>query len=107
MDGRAAIDTELSRIFRDHKPARFVTIVRDLRPLGPDTVLLRAVAGMAPDGATTINAAVNAIQSMVARKVSGAWKIALFQNTPAAFHGRPELAQSLTRELQAAFDELR
>jgi len=26
--------------------------------------------------------------------------IALFQNTPAQFHGRPELAQQLTEELR-------
>jgi hypothetical protein len=29
-----------------------------------------------------------------------AWKIALFQNTPAAFHGRPEESAKLTEELK-------
>jgi hypothetical protein len=29
--------------------------------------------------------------------------LTLFQNTPAAFHGRPELVQALTEELQNEF----
>ncbi len=30
-----------------------------------------------------------------------AWRIALFQNTPAQLHGRPDLANALTEELRA------
>ena len=33
-------------------------------------------------------------------KRAGRWRIILFQNTPAQFHGRPELAQQLTDELR-------
>jgi hypothetical protein len=36
----------------------------------------------------------------VAAKRAGHWRIALFQNTPAQFHGRPELAKALTEELR-------
>jgi len=104
MDGRANIESSLAGIFRDHKTARYVTIVRDVRALSDGVILLRAVAGMVPEGGTTINAAVNAIQSMIAHLEGSLWKIVLFQNTPAAFHGRPEMAQALTRELQSAFD---
>ena len=43
----------------------------------------------------------NAIQSLVAVKQGTDWKIALFQNTPAQFHGRPEVAEALTEELRA------
>ncbi|MGZ4033139.1 MAG: SgcJ/EcaC family oxidoreductase, partial [Tumebacillaceae bacterium] len=28
------------------------------------------------------------------------WQIALFQNTPAQFHGRPELVEQMTAELR-------
>jgi hypothetical protein len=28
------------------------------------------------------------------------WRIELFQNTPAQFHGRPELVSEMTAELQ-------
>ncbi len=58
------------------------------------------LAGMTPPGKKEINPAVNAIHSLVAVKQDHAWQIALFQNTPAQFHGRPELAQALTEELQ-------
>jgi hypothetical protein len=47
-----------------------------------------------------LNPAVNAVQSLVAVKNAGEWRIALFQNTPAQFHGRPELVQELTEELR-------
>jgi hypothetical protein len=45
--------------------------------------------------------AVNAVQTLVAVRRDGAWQVAVYQNTPAAFHGRPELSQSLTEELRA------
>jgi hypothetical protein len=38
---------------------------------------------------------------MVAVQKGGNWKVALFQNTPAAFHERPDLAKKLTEELRA------
>ncbi|MGH2514102.1 MAG: SgcJ/EcaC family oxidoreductase, partial [Ktedonobacterales bacterium] len=30
----------------------------------------------------------------------GGWYVALFQNTPAQFHGRPEVSAALTAELR-------
>jgi hypothetical protein len=47
-----------------------------------------------------INPAVNAMQTLVAMQQDGQWRIALFQNTPAQFHGRPEVAEALTEELR-------
>jgi uncharacterized protein (TIGR02246 family) len=100
LDGRAAIATELGRIFAHHTPATYVARVRELRTLGSGAVLLRAVAGMVPPNASAIKPDVNAIQSLVAIADDGAPRIALYQNTPAQFHGRPELVQQLTAELQ-------
>ncbi|HEX5575482.1 MAG TPA: SgcJ/EcaC family oxidoreductase [Gemmatimonadales bacterium] len=104
MDGRAAIQQELHRIFVDHLPAAYVAIVREVRELGPGTGLLRAVAGMIPPGETQVNPRVNAIQSLVAQREGAHWRIQLFQNTPAAFHGRPQAAADLTAELQRQAD---
>jgi uncharacterized protein (TIGR02246 family) len=104
MDGRAAIQQELERIFADHQPAAYVGIVREVRQLGPGTALLRAVAGMVPPGETQVNPKVNAIQSLVAQQEGAHWRIQLFQNTPAAFHGRPQAAADLTAELQRQSD---
>lgn len=99
-NGRKEIYEHLSGIFADHAPARFVTIVREIRLLSPSVGLLNAVAGMVPRNEHSINPKTNAIQSLVAVKQEQHFMIALFQNTPAAFHGRPRDAKKLTKELQ-------
>lgn len=94
------IGSEIRHIFSHHQTASYVGKIREIHFLSPDILLLRAVAGMVPPGKKDINPEVNAIQSLIAIKENNAWRISLFQNTPAQFHGRPELAEVLTRELQ-------
>jgi uncharacterized protein (TIGR02246 family) len=101
MDGRTEIESSLRRIFADHVTGTYVAKVRGVRLLGADAALLRAVAGMVPPGGTDVNPAVNALQTLVAVRGAGEWRIALFQNTPAQFHGRSEAAAALTEELRA------
>lgn len=105
VDGRPAIHAHLNQIFADHMTAVYVGKVRETRLLTPGVVLLRAVVGMIPPGKSDINPAANAIQSLVAVAQDGLWRAALFHNTPAQFHGRPELAEALTRELRALIGE--
>lgn len=100
MNGRAEIVTTLGNIFAHHQTAAYVGKVREVRLLNENTALLRAVVGMIPPGGTEINPAVNAIQSLVAVKSQDEWQLALFHNTPAAFHGRPEASATLTNELR-------
>ena len=100
LNGRAEIAEHLSQIFAEHKTAAYVGIVRELRLLSPEVALLRAVAGMLLDGATKLDPATNTVQSLVAVKKAGVWKVALFHNTPAAFHGRPQESEKLTDELR-------
>jgi len=102
IDGRRQVESVLGKIFADHPTAAYVSIIRELRLLSPDVALLRAVAGMVPPGQSDINPAVNAVQSLIATKEQDRWRIALFHNTPAAFHGRPELSEQLTEELRQA-----
>ena len=66
--------------------------------LAPGVTLLRAVVGMIPPGKTEINPKTNAIQSLVVVTQDGQPGIALLQNTPAAFHERPEKVEALTAE---------
>ena len=99
MNGRSEIETTLAAIFKDHQTARYVATVREVRPVGDGVTLLRAVAGLVPPGHSAVNPATNAVQSVVTIVRDGAQQIALLQNTPAAFHGRPELADALTGEL--------
>jgi hypothetical protein len=39
---------------------------------------------------------------LVALKQDGEWRIVLFRNTPAQFHGRPDLVERMTQELREA-----
>jgi uncharacterized protein (TIGR02246 family) len=104
-NGRKEIYDHLSAIFADHAPARYVTLIREVRLLSPSVGLLRAVAGMVPRNEKEINPKTNAIQSLVAVKQEQRFMIAHFQNTPAAFHGRTEDAMKLTKELQGQFQK--
>jgi uncharacterized protein (TIGR02246 family) len=100
VDGRDEVRSHLGGIFADHATGSYVAAVRDVRLLSPDVGVLRAVAGLIPDGQDEINPETTAIQSLVAVREDGAWQVALFQNTPAAFHGRPAAADALTDELR-------
>jgi uncharacterized protein (TIGR02246 family) len=102
MNGRAEIASVLEGIFGSRQTARYVAKVREIRRLGADVLLLRSVVGMIPPGKAELNPAVNAIQSLVAVERGADMRIALLHNTPAAFHGRPETAEHLTRELTDA-----
>jgi uncharacterized protein (TIGR02246 family) len=73
-----------------------------LRLLSAEVALLRAVVGMIPPGRSELEPARNAHQTVVAAKRDGQWRIVLFQNTPAQFHGRPDLVERLTQELRQA-----
>jgi uncharacterized protein (TIGR02246 family) len=99
VDGRDAIGEHLSGIFVDHEVAKYVRIVRDVRELADDVALLRAVVGMTPSSKQDLNPDMTAVQSMVAVRHGSEWRIALFQNTPAAFLGRPGEKEHLVAEL--------
>jgi uncharacterized protein (TIGR02246 family) len=101
-NGADEIEAHLTPIFANHSTAKFVTKVREVREIGDGAALLRAVAGMVAPGKTDINPETNAIQTLVAsRDGNGRWRIELFQNTPAAFHGRHDEREKLTTELRA------
>jgi uncharacterized protein (TIGR02246 family) len=101
MQGRERVRDELGAIFQHHRTATYITKLRFTRALSPDIGLLHAVAGMVPPGGSEIVPQRNAIQTVVACRGDDGWSAALFQTTPAQFHGRPELADSLTAELAA------
>lgn len=100
MQGRKEIAEHLSAVFSDHETARFLSKVKGIRSPAPDVALLRAAAGMVPPGQDDINPEVNTHHTVLARKVDDGWSIVLFQNTPAQFHGRPDLKERWTAELR-------
>jgi uncharacterized protein (TIGR02246 family) len=78
----------------------YLSKVRSVRLLSPEVAILRAVAGMVPPAQSDLDPKLNAIQTLIAAKHDGQWCIVLFQNTPAQFHGRPDLVQQMTEELR-------
>jgi len=100
MNGKSSIASELSRIFKDHRVASYIYDIEETRSIGNCAYLLRAVVGMISPGGEDIIPDRNAIQSMIAIKKDDKFLITLFQNTPAAFHGRPEESKRLTERLQ-------
>jgi uncharacterized protein (TIGR02246 family) len=98
--GRQEIFSHLQPIFEHHPTARFVSKVKDVRFLGSEIAILRAIAGMVPPKQSDLNPNVNTHHTLVVVKRNGDWRIQLFQNTPAQFHGRPELVEKMTAELR-------
>jgi uncharacterized protein (TIGR02246 family) len=101
VNGQLEVGAHLTEIFSHHQTPRYVSIIRDVRLIATDVTLLRANTGLVPAGKDDIEPALNAVQSMVAVKKGGAWKVALFQNTPATLDQRPDLAKQLTDELRS------
>ncbi|HEY0995021.1 MAG TPA: SgcJ/EcaC family oxidoreductase [Gemmatimonadaceae bacterium] len=99
MQGPGEIGRTLAKIFQHHVTAQYVAVVREARVVGAGVTVVRAAAGMVPRGGDGLNAAVNAIQVLVAIDDNGEQRVALFQSTPAAFHGRPEAVDAMTAEL--------
>lgn len=100
VDFRAAIEDHLRPIFADHPTAAYVAKVRETRSLGPEVGILRAVAGMVPPGSDDLKPELNTIHTLVAVQLADGWRAALFQSTPAAWHGRPQDSAALIEELR-------
>ena len=105
MSGPVEIEDTLGAIFASHPTAAYVSKLRSVRFLTPGVAVVSAVVGMVPRGKAELNPAVNAVQTMVAAKHGSTWRVAQLQSTPAAYHGRPELAESLTAELREVLEE--
>jgi uncharacterized protein (TIGR02246 family) len=96
----AEIREHLAAVFADHETAAYIARVREVRAVGADAVLLRAIVGMVPPGGHEVNPNANALHSLVAARSGEEWRIALFQNTPAQYHGRPEAVEEHTAEIE-------
>jgi uncharacterized protein (TIGR02246 family) len=96
----AGIAGHLGPIFADHPTATYVAKVRGTREVGQDAVVLRAIAGMVPPDADEPNPKVNALHTVVAERRDEGWRIVLFQNTAAQYHGRPEATEAHTAEVK-------
>ncbi len=99
LTGPNEISTHLGEIFAKHPTPPFTSKVKDVRLLGEESAVLRAIAGIVPPGKTELDPELNAHQTLTAVKIDHQWKVELFQNTPAQYHGRPDLVEEMTEEL--------
>ena len=75
--GKQTINTDMASIFTDHETGRYVVNVRSVRALGPEGMIVRAIAGLVPPGQTAINSETNSHQTVVAERQAGVqWRIA-------------------------------
>jgi uncharacterized protein (TIGR02246 family) len=99
--GRLAIAAEFRQIFGSHRTPLYAAVIRSVRQVAPGVAVLMAHAGMIPDGGNDLASDLHAVHTLVAvDEGGGRWKIAQFQATPAAWHGRPEAREALTEELR-------
>ncbi|GIP37100.1 hypothetical protein J31TS4_03800 [Paenibacillus sp. J31TS4] len=103
--GRQDIFAHLQPIFEHHPTAPYVSKIRSVRVHDGRVAILRSIAGMIPPGQSDLNPNVNTHHTIVAIKKEGVWRIELYQNTPAQFHGRPELVDEMTNELREAWHQ--
>ena len=82
------------------RPLPATASVKDVRRQCGDVGLLLAAAGMIPPGKTELEPSRHRGRRYVAARLDGEWKVVLFQNTPAQFHGRPEEVERFTEDLQ-------
>jgi uncharacterized protein (TIGR02246 family) len=100
MNGREEIQAIVNQIFIDHQTPAYVTKIKNVRFLTPQVALVRAISGLVAPGEWDISPSLNGIHTLIAVKEEGQWRIELFQNTPAQFHGRPEAVSAFSTELR-------
>lgn len=107
VHGQGAIGEHLAQVFRDHPTPAYVTKILGVTQVSTDVAIVRAIAGMAPPGATALEPSLNAVQRMVAVHRGGAYRVALLHTTPAALHGRPDEVARMTAELTAELEAVK
>jgi uncharacterized protein (TIGR02246 family) len=100
--GRFAIELGVTQSFEGCPMRPYIGIVREVRMLADGVALVSAAAGMYPPGSYRVDPSVNTLQTLLAVRERGRWRAMLYQNTPALFRGRPDLAQQLTIDLDRA-----
>ena len=110
VDTRASIEAHLQPIFRDHPTASYVAIVREVRLLNAAVAVVRGIAGMIPPGQDDFKRELTTVHTLVASRdgpaPDGRWRAAVFQGTPAAWHGRRGDLTSVLDELRAERSKL-
>lgn len=100
--GQGSIREHLAKVFEDHPTNPYVYRITGVTQISTEVAIVRAIAGMIPPGATDPDPKLHAIHRLTAVHRGGAYRVALFQTTPAQFHGRPQEVEQMTADLRAA-----
>lgn len=98
--GTKEIYSYLEPVFSDHPTPPYTSKIKNIHVLSPVIGMIRAIAGMVPEGEMDINPYLNTHHTLIAIKEDKKWKIKLFQNTPAQFHRHPELVEEMSKEIR-------
>lgn len=101
MHGQGSIGQHLREIFNDHPTPKYVYRITGVTQISTEVAIVRAIAGMVPPGGSDLDPKLHAIHRMTAVHRGGAYRIALFQTTPAQFHRRPHDLEQMTADLRA------
>ena len=105
--GRREIEHSHQELFdRWMKGTRLVGEVKDLRFLGPDVAVMHAIGGTVMRGKTEPSPERDSIQTLVATREDGEWRLAAFQNSrvrPIARNAASFLIWTLTDLLWKVF----
>ena len=94
--GRGEVHEAIKKTFADHPTQPSTTKVQGVITVTTDVAIVRAIAGMPRPGKTELDPALHAMHRLTAVFRGGDWRVALFQNTPAQLHGRPDELGKLT-----------
>jgi uncharacterized protein (TIGR02246 family) len=102
VHGQGSIREHLAKVFEDHPTNPYVYRITGVTQISTEVAIVRAIAGMIPPGATDPDPKLHAIHRLTAVHRGGAYRVALFQNTPAQLHGRPQEVEQMTADLRAS-----
>jgi len=101
IHGQGSIGEHLRTVFGDHPTLPYTYRITGVTQISTEVAIVRAIAGMKPPGAKDFDPKLHAIHRLTAVHRGGAYRVALFQNTPAQFHGRPQDVEQMTADLRS------
>ena len=100
--GQGSIGEHLRQVFDAHATLKYVYRITGVTQISTDVAIVRAIAGMVPPGSKDFDPKLHAVHRMTAVHRGGAYRVALFQNTPARLDNRPQEIEQMTADLRAA-----
>ena len=102
VHGQGNVGEHLRQIFGEHPTLEYVYRITGVTQVSTDVAIVRAIAGMVNPTTNDLDPKLHAVHRMTAVHRGGAYRVALFQNTPARFDRRPQDVEQMTADLRAA-----